>query len=210
VVYLARHANRADFVDPFWPETAERPDDPPLSHSGQTQAAELAARLAREPIDHLFASPFLRAVQTAHHIAETLDLPVRVEPGACEHLCTDYYDQAPEFLSPAQLAERFERVQADYQPLVVPTWPEDARQLRDRTRRCIEAILARYDGNVMIVGHGASVAGMARALVGEGTEITATLAGLVKINLIDDTWYLELNGDTSHLSEPGRGGLPLA
>ena len=64
-VWLVRHGNRQDFVDRSWRETAARPHDPPLSADGREQARETGRFLAGEPIDHLFASPFLRAVETA-------------------------------------------------------------------------------------------------------------------------------------------------
>jgi len=35
----------------------------------------------REGIAHIFASPFLRTVQTANQIAEALDLPIKLESG---------------------------------------------------------------------------------------------------------------------------------
>ncbi|MBV8884961.1 MAG: histidine phosphatase family protein, partial [Chroococcidiopsidaceae cyanobacterium CP_BM_RX_35] len=64
-VWLARHGNRIDFVNPEWFKTAERRYDPHLSDDGVVQAQQLAQRLKGEGIAHIFASPFLRTVQTA-------------------------------------------------------------------------------------------------------------------------------------------------
>ena len=39
-----------------------------------------------ENIQHIYASPFLRTVQTAHQVADVLSVPVRVEYGLSEGL----------------------------------------------------------------------------------------------------------------------------
>ena len=56
-----------DFVDPAWAQKSDRPHDCPLSPDGVVQARETGRRLGGEDISHLFASPFLRAAETAHH-----------------------------------------------------------------------------------------------------------------------------------------------
>jgi len=47
-IFLARHGNRQDFVDPRWLDQAEEPYDPPLSADGVEQARGLGRRLAGE------------------------------------------------------------------------------------------------------------------------------------------------------------------
>ncbi|PSQ85633.1 MAG: histidine phosphatase family protein [Bacteroidetes bacterium QH_2_63_10] len=44
-IWLARHANRQDFVDPDWAKTADRPHDPALSTDGMGQARKLGRRV---------------------------------------------------------------------------------------------------------------------------------------------------------------------
>ena len=39
-----------------------------------------------ENIQHIYASPFLRTVQTAHQVADVLSVPVRIEYGLSEGL----------------------------------------------------------------------------------------------------------------------------
>ena len=70
-IWIARHANRLDFVSPDWFLTAERRYDPPLSDDGLVQASQLAQRLKNENITAIFSSPFLRTVQTANQEAAT-------------------------------------------------------------------------------------------------------------------------------------------
>src|SRR4051812_31418489 len=83
-IFLARHGNRQDMVDPGWAASAEEPLDPPLAADGVEQARRLGQRLAGEGIVAIVASPYLRAVQTAHHVNETLGVPMGIEPGFAE------------------------------------------------------------------------------------------------------------------------------
>jgi broad specificity phosphatase PhoE len=85
-LYLVRHGQRLDAVDKNWYEKDDNQYDPPLSDAGFEQAECLAERLLQEPIDYIFVSPYLRALQTAHPIAEALDLPLYVENGIGEWL----------------------------------------------------------------------------------------------------------------------------
>jgi broad specificity phosphatase PhoE len=54
-VWIARHGNRIDFVNPAWFDTAERPYDPHLSEDGQIQAQQLANRLVGEGITQIIS-----------------------------------------------------------------------------------------------------------------------------------------------------------
>jgi hypothetical protein len=58
-----------------------------------------------------------------------------------------------------------------------------------------------FSQDMLLVGHGASVVGTTRALVGGTPEINAALCCLVKLVRQEQEWVMELNGDTSHLSE---------
>ena len=58
-----------------------------------------------EPIDCIFASPFLRTIQTASHIADALNLPVYLEPGIGEILPN--VQAMPELLPEEDRALRF-------------------------------------------------------------------------------------------------------
>ena len=37
-----------------------------------------------ENVTCIYSSPFMRTLQTAHQVAQVLDLPVLIEPGLCE------------------------------------------------------------------------------------------------------------------------------
>ncbi|MBH8562957.1 histidine phosphatase family protein [Nostoc sp. CENA67] len=204
IVWMARHANRLDFVNPDWFLTAERRYDPPLSDDGMVQAQQLAKRLAKENIAHIFVSPFLRTVQTAYAVAQVLDLPIKLETGLSEWLNPDWMTEEPERLSIQALAELFPKIDISYTPRIAAKYPETREKMWERsgqTARCLAAEF--FPKNILLVGHGASVLGGTIGLVGETAkmEVKASLCSLVKVVLHGPEWLLELKGDTSHLSQ---------
>ncbi|KOP26385.1 phosphoglycerate mutase [Hapalosiphon sp. MRB220] len=204
IIWIARHANRLDFVNPDWFLTAERRYDPPLSEDGFIQAKQLANRLKKEKIAYIFASPFLRTVQTANAVAEVLDLPIKLETGLSEWLNPAWMTEEPERLSIPALAELFPRIDTSYTPRIAAKYPETQPQVRARSGQTARCLATEYSpDNILLVGHGASVLGAAMGLVGEiaVTEVKASLCSLVKVVRQHPEWFLELKGDTSHLTQ---------
>jgi probable phosphoglycerate mutase len=75
---LVRHGESSGNRDRIF---AVNPADLPLTQLGYRQAAEVAERIAAQfRPDVVVASPFLRARETARVIAESLRLPLQVEP----------------------------------------------------------------------------------------------------------------------------------
>ncbi|MBI5651050.1 MAG: histidine phosphatase family protein [Chloroflexi bacterium] len=80
--------------------------DLPLNDTGLAQAQKIAARLAREKIIAIYASPLQRALQTAKPLADALELAVQPHPdlldidfGALEGMTGDEAKQAfPEII----------------------------------------------------------------------------------------------------------------
>ncbi|MEH2307504.1 histidine phosphatase family protein [Nostoc sp.] len=203
IVWIARHANRLDFVNPDWFLTAERRYDPPLSDDGMVQAQQLARRLKKENISHIFASPFLRTIQTANAVAELLNLPIKLETGLSEWLNPAWMTEEPERLSTPALAKLFPRIDSSYTSRIAAKYPETHEKVRERsgqTARCLATEF--FPEDILLVAHGASVLGGAMGLVGEiaKTEVKASLCSLVKVVREDPEWLLELTGDTSHLT----------
>ncbi len=204
IIWIARHANRLDFVHPDWFLTAERRYDPPLSDDGIIQTQQLAQRLSGEKIVHIFASPFLRTVQTANAVAEVLNLPIQLETGLSEWLNPAWMTEEPEKLSTSALAELFPRIDISYTSRVAAKYPETQLQVRERagqTARCLA--MEFFPEDILLVAHGASVLGAAMGLVGEvaKTEVKASLCSIVKVVRQESEWLLELKGDTSHLHQ---------
>jgi broad specificity phosphatase PhoE len=202
-VWIARHGNRLDFVNPDWFLTAERPYDPPLSDDGAIQAQQLGQRLKAENIAHIFASPFLRTVQTANAVAEALDLPIKVESGLSEWLNPHWMPAMPEKLPLEVLQAQYPRIDTNYSSRTIAKYPETGEGALVRAGVTAKRLAEEFPQDILLVGHGASVIGTAMGLLGVKNEpaINATLCCLVKIVHRDGKWEMELNGDTSHLSQ---------
>jgi 8-oxo-dGTP diphosphatase len=78
-VYLVRHA-RAGSRGRWKGDDALRP----LSKPGRAQAAEIAKRLAKEPIDLVVSSPFVRCVATVEPLAARLGIVVEISEALAE------------------------------------------------------------------------------------------------------------------------------
>jgi broad specificity phosphatase PhoE len=200
-VWIARHGNRLDFVNPEWFNTAQRKYDPPLSDDGVVQARELATRLKSENIAHIFASPFVRTIQTAHEVARVLNLPIKLEAGICEWLNPHWMDETPETHPQEWLAQQYPTIDWDYQSLVNPQYPETETQLYQRNAETIKALVEKFSEDILIVGHGASVLGTAKGLVSEKLSFKVSLCSLTKVVERNNIWEIELTTDTSHLSQ---------
>jgi broad specificity phosphatase PhoE len=204
-IWIARHGNRIDFVNPDWFLSAEKRYDPHLSDDGHIQAKQLAKRLAGENITHIFASPFLRTVQTANHVAQILNLSIKLEWGLCEWLNPAWMSEMPETRSIEDLCHNFPRIDPSYQSYTggIPNYPESEADCLKRTGETARKIAANFPQDILLVGHGASVIGTTMGLVKGVTEtdINSSLCCLVKVVRAQEKWLMELNGDTSHLSE---------
>lgn len=200
-VWIARHANRLDFVTPEWFTTAERPYDPPLSEDGLIQAQQLGQRLVGERIKHIFASPFLRTIQTASLVADALDLPIKLESGLSEWLNPEWMQTAPERLPLEVLQKHFSRIDPGYTSRVTAQYPESRSEVMDRTSKTAQRLTAEFSEDLLFVGHGVSVVGTTCGLLGRITKVNAALCCLVKLVRQDQVWVMKLNGDTSHLSQ---------
>ncbi len=199
-VWLARHGNRLDFVNPEWFNSAPRKYDPPLSEDGVIQAQELGQRLKNENITQIFASPFLRTIQTANEVANILNLPIKLEAGLGEWHNPDWMTVSPETHPQEFLASRYPCIDWNYQSLVNPRYPESEEKVNQRTATTVQKLVANYKEEILIVGHGASVWGGTRGLVPDCPNFQVALCCLVKIVPNSHSWELELAGDTSHLS----------
>lgn len=75
-VYLMRHGERLDYVDPNWRLNNEQYYDPPLSDEGLDMSKQITAKLNLKSlnIQHIISSPFYRTIQTAYSIARDLSI----------------------------------------------------------------------------------------------------------------------------------------
>ena len=197
-VWIARHGHRFDFAYPEWFLTAARRYDPALSDEGFVQVQQLANRLKQEPIDHLFCSPFLRAIQTAQPIAQLLDLPLKIERGLGEWLNPDWMTEYPQTSPLEELTQKYS-IDQPYSSRLIPTYPESESAMMQRMASIAGQLVTEFSGNLLLVGHGATVGGITAGLMGENLIWQAPLACLTKIVYVKNRWKIELKADISHL-----------
>jgi broad specificity phosphatase PhoE len=202
IIYLVRHGQRLDSIQKQWYSPTDNQYDPPLSPEGMNQAYQIAQRLATEPIDFVFTSPYLRALQTAHPIAEALNLPLYAEAGIGEWLGRAMLPAAPNITPAFQRRDDFPRLDFSHNSRVVPNWPETVDECFARLKNTMNQLLESYEGNLLIVGHGRTVTGIAHVLTKKSEScFKYGLAALTTLRLHEDSWLVELNGDDSHLKE---------
>lgn len=201
-IYVVRHGQRVDFCDPDWKLTAERPDDPELSATGLAQAECLADKLAGENISHIFASHFIRAIQTAAPLACKCNISLKIEHGLGEFLNPEWSDETPEVLSPEARCELYPQIDRDYESLVVPEYPETLAACWDRVARTARMLTKTFRGGLMVVGHGVSVCGVAQTLLNGPDRPKPALCGVTTLIERDGIWSIAVDDDVSYL-----GGL---
>ncbi len=202
-VYLVRHGNRLDFVYPDWFNIAPRRYDPPLSEDGKIQAQELAQRLKLEKIDHIIASPFLRTIQTAHIIAENLDLTLKLEAGLGEWHNPDWMSYSPEIHPREELEKIYPRIDWSYSSQVFPLYPENQTELLSRMEKIGRLLVNQFSENLLLIGHSMTVLGITKGLVDKNIQFETRLCSLTKIVNHGYYWLLELSGDNSFLGSRG-------
>ena len=198
-VWIARHGNRFDFVYPEWFNTAERRYDPPLSEDGLLQAHKLGKRLQSQNINHIFSSPFLRAIQTAHQIADILDLPIKLEAGLSEWFNPNWMSETPQTHPRELLEAKYHRIDWDYGSYLHPQYPETEAEVNYRTGKTARWLVDNFPDNLLLVGHSASVVGATQTLIPNTPIFKTPVGSLVKLVRNKQVWQLELAGDISHL-----------
>ena len=194
---LIRHAL------PIRREVTEGAADPPLSDDGLRQAELLAEYLASEKIDAIYASPLLRAQQTAQPLSIRIGLEIIDDPGIAE------FDQNSSEYIPV------EELKASGDPRLTEFLLgegdefDDRDEFRDRVMNSIERIISDHGGDrVAVVCHGGVInlyAGDVLGLNVEGpgffypnytsiTRVAASRSGVRSIVTLNETSHLRNTG----------------
>jgi broad specificity phosphatase PhoE len=197
-IFLARHGNRRDFVDPAWSASAEEPYDPPLSADGVEQARSLGLRLAGEGIANIIASPFLRTIETAHHVNESLNVPMFIEPGFGEFLHFSSFDRLPRLRQLEALRADYPTLGEGYVAEWVQRYPETDAQLIKRTQGALASLLGKLPGTLLVVSHAAAVCAMVR-IDPAVTSVECPLCALFCLDYDGSRWTLSLDCEVSHV-----------
>ncbi|CAD5215000.1 unnamed protein product [Bursaphelenchus okinawaensis] len=212
-LYVVRHAEREDNINHNWKKKYPgfKDDNTPLSDRGRSQAKDLLAFFEDIDIRNIYVSPFDRTMETATIFLEGHDNKINVEPGICEalYLCVS----PPGFWGVEKLKEKFPLVNLDYDPAFSPPMPNEGygdSALTPRVRQTINKILDENpgSGNIVLVGHGASIGGVHSAL-GHGFQYV----GQATVSIFDETapdskkFKLVESSGVDHLSASNRKNL---
>jgi len=194
---LIRHAL------PIRREVTEGAADPPLSDDGVRQANLLADYLASEKIDAIYASPLLRAQETAQPLAVRIEREIILDEGVAE------FDQHSSEYIPV------EELKASGDPRLIEFLLgegeefDDRDDFRARVMSSIEEIISRHGGDrVAVVCHGGVInlyAGDVLGLNVDGpgffypnytsiTRVAASRAGVRSIVTLNETSHLRNTG----------------
>ncbi len=166
--------------------------DSPLTSIGIVQArltgeAMLATGAA---VSHAYASPSYRCVQTCHHILVGLglhrDVKINLEPGLFEWLAW-HQNSIPECMTPEELQRAGYNVDARYKPYI------SADELVDTEETCEEYYTRNYfvsqcvlqakegcGGNILFVGHAATLDACTRQLTGLPPRPAGEMIGMLR------------------------------
>jgi broad specificity phosphatase PhoE len=196
-IFLARHGNRQDVVDPGWADTAAERHDPPLSIDGFEQARALGRRLASEDVAAIVASPFLRTVQTAIAVNQTLGVPLHLEPGLGEWLSADSFDRLPRLRPLAELKALHHQLD-DTRASSQLTWPETREQLQARVQATLLGWLRQIEGTLLLISH-ASPIGAAVLLDDNLSSVECSLCALFCLEHDAGRFRLVVSEDVAHV-----------
>jgi broad specificity phosphatase PhoE len=175
--------------------------DPELAPVGWEQARRLPAALERYPVARLISSPQRRAVQTAEPLAETLGLPIDIEPRLAE------YDRDMAGYVPIEQL-RHERP-GDWERMTNGHLPSgvDEEEFKARISAAVSDIVASVDheDTVAVFSHGGVINVLLHQILGtrrllsfpvDYTSVTRLLfsrsgqASVVSTNVTEHVWDL--------------------
>ena len=135
-IFLVRHGHREDFIGDTeqynyeWAKVSPRRFNPALSTLGRKQACNLANSLKKANIQHIFASPFLRTVQTASFISRIVGVKIKVESGFSEWLNPDWFPSGLQLHTIGELVSIFPGlIESDYSSMITAVFPEPNEHL---------------------------------------------------------------------------------
>ncbi|CAJ0941000.1 unnamed protein product, partial [Mesorhabditis belari] len=205
-IWVVRHCEREDNIDHNWRKKAEfkkfHHDNSPLSARGKKQADELANRFKNVTINHCFASPFDRTIETAAAIVKGKNLLINPEPGFIEvlYLC----EKPPSYWENSELKKHYPDVNENYLPFFTKnTLPKEDfgdEGCIDRVGRTLEHIFGNYHGDLLFVSHGAAIGAIHANLVNDFLYVgQATVSKFVETQ--KGVFEMKTTSDSSHLSD---------
>ncbi|XP_054716647.1 ecdysteroid-phosphate phosphatase-like [Uloborus diversus] len=150
--------------------------DCPLTRIGTFQATITGESMKEHGLSfsHVFCSPSLRCIQTCSDVLKASNqshLPINIEPALFEW-CGWYKDIFPEFLGLEDMKANDYNVALDYKPVVSVDdlrlgINETSEEFYMRSFLTTKTLLDTYDGDLLFVGHAATLDTCSRQLIGK-------------------------------------------
>ncbi|XP_066255423.1 ecdysteroid-phosphate phosphatase isoform X2 [Euwallacea similis] len=184
--------------------------DSPLTNIGLYEAKLVGESLKDRnvTIDGVYCSPSFRCVQTCDSVLKGLDrqdLPIKIEPGLFEWMAWYPAEYIPEWMTVSELTQAGFNIDQSYSPLISEKELKENREnceqfyLRSAfvTRSSLSAQNSR--GNILLVGHTATLETCSRELIGKtarsGSELVKLIqkipyCSLIEVNGAGDNWQI--------------------
>lgn len=186
--------------------------DPPLSEIGRSQARLVGMRLSTERIDHVYASPLSRALDTAreiarHHRLEPTVLPDLKEVAIFRDIPPD--QRVTDFIG-AQLLAGIRQRMIDERTWDVYPHSESSHEFRRRVINVIEGIVIAHPGErVVIACHGGVINAYVGHVIGSrydmffqpahtSISLIAAAEGRRALHYLNDTHHLRTSEGDFH------------
>ncbi|AFU59483.1 putative 2,3-bisphosphoglycerate-dependent phosphoglycerate mutase [Candidatus Nitrososphaera gargensis Ga9.2] len=124
-----------------------------LTSQGRQQVADAAKQLKSIPIDKIYASPVIRAVETAQIVCETLGMDYEIDERLYEielgKLVGMNYEEVT-----TKYGDLFLRFYAEHDPVLDSFGVEPFSAVKQRVKNLLDDVLKKYeDSNVLMVTH---------------------------------------------------------
>lgn len=151
-IYLVRHAKSIGNTNRIF----QGRSDLGLSVEGQAQLPQLAERFREIHLDKIYASPLLRAVQTAQGVNHYHNLPIETDEGLCE-INAGLWEMQPFEELPVRFPKEWQLWTEDVPHFEAPQG-ESICQVKERISRAIDHIAEENQGKTLaIVSHGCAL-----------------------------------------------------
>lgn len=180
-----------------------------LNASGRRQAIAIAQELAHFPVDAVYASDLVRAIDTAHPIAEAHGLEVLTDARLRE------IDQGEwEGLEVDEIRRRWPDLWGPARHFSARPGGESPEQVRTRSLEAVTDIVKQHaDDTVVLVSHGGTIRWLSAEALGYDAKRSARIRGLgngaaVRIEgaiadgRLELSDLVRLDGNTTDLDDP--------
>jgi probable phosphoglycerate mutase len=173
--------------------------DLPLDELGRRQARLVAERLRHKPLAAIYASPLVRAAETAQILANASDLVVTLDERLREYHMGAWTGLTREEIQ-AMMPPHWEEDQFDH----VGPGGETGDDMRTRIKAFLDDVVARHENQiVVVVCHGGSLGGVVSVALGlpplRRGPFSFGNASITKITYERGRWKLRSLNDRCHL-----------